>query len=192
MRRPRDIRGLLGVDAHDGNEGIHFRACGEIWLPSSNERSRDVCENSFFLAACMLPSLSLAAVHNGAADPGSATGSGRTACEEKRWTPPCAEPSVSKRPMTEAEAKEIARQRFLREIAENHPSIRVEGIFAETADTFIIRGYIYSREARKEGAYFCAVHKMSGKCGIIVPLPGPEPTKESLKGFSWENWLVEL
>ena len=146
---------------------------------------------AFFLAACMLPSLSLAAVHNGAADPGSTTASGRTACEEKRWTPPCAEPSVSKRPMTEAEAKEIARHRFLREIDENHPSIRVEGIFAETADTFIIRGYIYSREARKEGAYFCAVHKMSGKCGIIFPPPGFRLTKELFSTcFSWEAWPI--
>lgn len=146
---------------------------------------------AFFLAACMLPSLSLAAVHNGAADPGSATGSGRTACEEKRWTPPCAEPSVSKRPMTEAEAKEIARHRFLREIDENYPSIRVEGIFAETADTFFIKGYVYSRKARKETPCICAVHKISGKCGMIMPPPGPELTKRILeKSFSWESWPI--
>lgn len=94
--------------------------------------------------------------------------------------------------MTGMEAKEIALKRFLQEIDDNHPSVRVEDIFVETADTFIIRGYIYSQEYQKEGAYYCAVHKTSGKCGLIVPLPGPEPTKKMLKHFSWENWLVEF
>ena len=135
---------------------------------------------AFFLIVCMMPSLSLAAIQSGTADPEPSA----VACKEKQ----CA----SKQPMTEAEAKEIALQRFLREIDENHPSVRVEDIFVETADTFIIRGYIYSQEYQKEGAYYCAVHKTSGKCVLIVPLPGPEPTRKMLKHFSWENWLVEF
>ena len=134
---------------------------------------------AFFLIVCMMPSLSLAAIQSGTADPEPSA----VACKEKQ----CA----SKQRMTEAEAKEIALQRFLREIDENHPSVRVEDIFVETADTFIIRGYIYSQEYQKEGAYYCAVHKTSGKCGIIFPPPGFRLTKELfIDCFSWETWPI--
>lgn len=134
---------------------------------------------AFFLIVCMMPSLSLAAVQSGTAAPEPSA----VTCEAKQ----CAR----KHPMTEAEAKDIAKQRFLREVDENYPSIRVDGIFAETADTFFIRGYMYSQKAQKEVPCICAIHKISGKCGMVMPPPGPELTKGMLeKSFSWENWLI--
>lgn len=134
---------------------------------------------AFFLIVCMMPSLSLAAVQSGTAAPEPSA----VTCEAKQ----CAR----KHPITEAEAKDIAQKRFLREVDENYPSIHVDGIFAETAETFFIRGYMYSQKAQKEMPCICAVHKISGKCGIIMPPPGPELTKEILeKSFSWGNWLI--
>ena len=135
---------------------------------------------AFFLIVCMMmPSLSLAAVQSGTAAPEPSA----VTCEAKQ----CAR----KHPMTEAEAKDIAKQRFLREVDENYPSIRVGEIVAETEDTFIIRGYFSSKETNAEEGCYCAVHKTSGKCGIIFPPPGFRLTKELFVDcFSWETWPI--
>ena len=126
-----------------------------------------------------MPSLSLAAIQSGTAAPEPSA----VTCEEKRC--------VSSQAMTEAEAKERVRQRLSREIDENTPSLRVGEIVAETDDAFIIRGYFSSKEVNAEEVCYCAVHKMSGKCGIIIPPPGPKRTKEFFsKCFSWENWPI--
>lgn len=134
---------------------------------------------AFFLIVCMMPSLSLAAVQSGTAAPEPSA----VTCEAKQ----CAR----KHPMTEAEAKDIAKQRFLREVDENYPSIRVGEIVAETEDTFIIRGYFSSKGSNAEEGCYCAVHKTSGKCGIIFPPPGFRLTKELfIDCFSWETWPI--
>ena len=134
---------------------------------------------AFFIIVCMMPSLSLAAIQSGMADSGPSA----AACEVKH--------SVRKQPMTEAEAKERVRQRLSREIDENTPSFRVGEIVAETDDTFIIRGYFSSQGSNAEEGCYCAVHKASGKCGIIFPPPGFRLTKELfIDCFSWETWPI--
>ena len=134
---------------------------------------------AFFLIVCMMPSLSLAAIQSGMADSGPSA----AACEVKH--------SVRKQPMTEAEAKERVRQRLSREIDENTPSFRVGEIVAETDDAFIIRGYFSSQGSNAEQGCYCAVHKASGKCGIIFPPPGFRLTKELfIDCFSWETWPI--
>lgn len=134
---------------------------------------------AFFLIVCMMPSLSLAAIQSGTADPEPSA----VACKEKQ----CA----SKQSMTEAEAKERVRQRLSREIGENTPSFRVGEIVAETDDAFIIRGYFSSKGSNAEEGCYCAVHKTSGKCGIIFPPPGFRLTKELfIDCFSWETWPI--
>lgn len=134
---------------------------------------------AFFLIVCMMPSLSLAAIQSGMADSGPSA----AACKVKH--------SVRKQPMTEAEAKERVRQRLSREIDENTPSFRVGEIVAETDDAFIIRGYFSSKGSNAEEDCYCAVHKTSGKCGIIFPPPGFRLTKELfIDCFSWETWPI--
>ena len=94
--------------------------------------------------------------------------------------------------MTESEAKNIVRRRLEQDADEEYPLVWVGDIFSETPDTFIIEGSGYSeKEGIDEGRVFCAVHKTTGRCGLVPPLPGVRLTKELFKSFSWDgSWVV--
>lgn len=94
--------------------------------------------------------------------------------------------------ITAAQARECIRKRFalfLRELDEEDLSFRVGDIVAETPDAYIIEGYLVPKDDVEE-RYFGAVHKVSGRCGIIHPPLGPRITPEFLGTFSWDRWTV--
>ena len=94
--------------------------------------------------------------------------------------------------MTETEAKDLVRQRLSQDIDADYPKLWVGNTFAETPDTFIIEGAVYSdKENRDDGYVLCAVHKASGKCGLVLPPPGPALARESFESFSWDgSWVI--
>lgn len=94
--------------------------------------------------------------------------------------------------MTEQEAKNKVTQRLSKDISDEYPLIWVGNVYVETKDTFIIEGATYSnKDDFGEGLAFYAVHKESGKCGLIAPPPGPTIDREYLeKYFSWDTWTV--
>lgn len=94
--------------------------------------------------------------------------------------------------MTAQEARKKVEQRLAREVSEDYPLIWVGGVFAETRDAFIIEGATYSgKDDLEECMVCCAVHKESGRCGIIAPPPGPIIGRDYLEqAFSWERWAV--
>lgn len=94
--------------------------------------------------------------------------------------------------ITAVQARKCIRQRlsrFLQELGEEDLSFRVGDIVAETPDAYIIEGYLVPRDDAEE-RYFGAVHKVSGRCGIIHPPLGPRMTPEFLRTFSWDRWTV--
>ena len=96
--------------------------------------------------------------------------------------------------ITAAQARECIRKRFsrfLQEISEEHLSFRVGDIVAETPDAYIIEGYLVLTNDAEE-KYWGAVHKVSGKCGLIHPPFGPRITPEFLSSFSWDRWQVSF
>lgn len=94
--------------------------------------------------------------------------------------------------MTEPEAGKKVEQRLAKEVSEEYPLLWVGDVYAETKDSFIIEGATYSgKDDREEGMVFYAVHKESGRCGLIAPPPGPIIDREYLEeDFSWETWTV--
>lgn len=95
--------------------------------------------------------------------------------------------------ITAAQARECIRKRFsrfLQEIGEEHLAFRVGDIVAETPDAYIIEGYLVPRDDGEE-RYWGAVHKVSGRCGIIHPPLGPL-TPQFLGNFSWDRWQVSF
>lgn len=94
--------------------------------------------------------------------------------------------------ITATQARECIRKRFarfLRELDEEDLSFRVGDIVAETPDAYIIEGYLVPKDDTEE-RHFGAVHKVSGRCGIIHPPLGPRITPEFLGTFSWDRWTV--
>ncbi len=96
--------------------------------------------------------------------------------------------------ITATQVRECIRKRFsrfLQEIGEAHLSFRVGDIVAETPDAYIIEGYLVPKDGAEE-RYWGAVHKVSGKCGLIHPPFGPRITPEFLRNFSWDSWQVSF
>lgn len=101
---------------------------------------------------------------------------------------------ADKTTITAAQARECIRKRFsrfLQEIGEEHLSFRMGDIVAETPDAYIIEGYLVLTNDAEE-KYWGAVHKVSGKCGLIHPPFGPRITPEFLSSFSWDRWQVSF
>lgn len=94
--------------------------------------------------------------------------------------------------MTESEAKEIVRHRLEQDIDKECTLVWVGDVYAETPDTFIIEGACYPEKGDiNEWSIFCAVHKPTGRCGLVPPPPGPIWTKERLENeFSWDRWVI--
>lgn len=101
---------------------------------------------------------------------------------------------ADKTTITAAQARECIRKRFsrfLQEIGEEHLSFRMGDIVAETPDAYIIEGYLVPRDDAEE-RHWGAVHKVSGRCGIIHPPLGPRIPPQFLSNFSWERWQVSF
>lgn len=101
---------------------------------------------------------------------------------------------ADKATITPTQARECIRKRFsrfLQEIGEEHLSFRMGDIVAETPDAYIIEGYLVPRDDAEE-RHWGAVHKVSGRCGIIHPPLGPRIPPQFLSNFSWERWQVSF
>ncbi len=89
--------------------------------------------------------------------------------------------------MTEKEAKNIVRHCLEQEATGEFSLILVGDVYAETSEAFIIEGsWNAEKEEFDEEYVLYAVHKITGECGLVFPLPGITIDKEYLeKNFFW-------
>lgn len=93
--------------------------------------------------------------------------------------------------LTEDEAKEIAGKRLQRGANMLSPRAEVGDVVAETSDAYIIEGFFYRKNGEKNSmTYYCAVHKISGKCGVLLLSPQVKPGKDFFKDFAWSGWPI--
>lgn len=98
---------------------------------------------------------------------------------------------AEKRTLTEDEAKEVARKRLQRGANMLNPRAEVVDVVAETSDAYIIEGFFYRKNGEKDSMpYYCAVHKVSGKCGVLLLSPQVKPGKDFFKDFAWSGWPI--